>query len=158
MKYQGPILQLTKLPFSKEDVPQGGFVRVRYIEAVDGDTAYFMVNGKKEKIRFFVINTPEIFPKQEKYSLEAKNYTDTVLKYAKRIYLQSDPSDSLRDDTESKRLLAWVWVDNRLLNYQLVEKGYAKIKYIFGKNMLYLADLKKAEAIAKEKNRRLFQK
>lgn len=158
MKYRGPIFQLTNQPFSTDGVAGGGFVKATYLEAIDGDTAYFIIDGQKEKVRFFVVDTPEIFPKQEKYSIEAKNYAHAILKYAQTIFLQSDPSDSLRDNTPSKRLLAWVWVNRQLLNYKLVEKGYAQIKYIFGENMMYLDDLKQAEQIAKEKNRRLFHK
>lgn len=158
MKYQGPIFQLTNRPFSEDGLPCGGFVKAKYIGIIDGDTAYFSIDGKKEKVRFLVIDTPELFPKQEKYSIEAKAYTDRVLTYAKNIFLQSDPNDALRDNTPSQRLLAWVWVNHQLLNYKLVEKGYAKVKYIFSENMLYLNELKQAQNIAMEKNRRLFDK
>lgn len=157
MKYQGPILKLTNIPFAINDVATGGFVKVQFKEIVDGDTAYFFIQGKEEKVRLFIVNTPEIFPNCEPYGLDAKNYSLNVLSHAKKIFLQSDPNDHLRDETPSKRLLAWVWVDNQLLNYKLVEKGYAKVQYVYHEKMLYLDDLKKAEKIAIQKNRRLFK-
>lgn len=156
MKYLGPLYTPNKLPFEKAGIPYGGYKRVKFIRIIDGDTAMFLIDGKEERVRLFVVNTKETHPHVEPYGEVAKKYTQNMLKYAKTIYLQSDPADELRDDTESKRLLAWVWVDNRLLNYLLVEKGYAEVRYVSTKKLMYLNDLYNARKIAKSKKLRLY--
>lgn len=156
MKYSGPLYTPNKFPFEKTGNPGGGYKKVKYVRTVDGDTAIFIVDNKEESVRFFVINTKETHPNIEPFGEEAKAYTENMLKYAKTIYLQSDPADDLRDDTESHRLLAWVWVDYKLLNYLLVEKGYAEVRYVSSKNLLYLDDLYEAKKIAKKKKLRLY--
>lgn len=105
-----------------------------------------------------VINTPEIHPVVKPYANEAKNYTNQVLSKAKTIYLQSDKNDSLYDDTQSHRLLAWIWADYKLLNYQLVEKGYASVRYVNSEKLSYLDDLYKAQDIAIAKKRGIHNK
>lgn len=156
MKYSGPLYTPNKLLFSENDIPKGGYKSVKFLRIVDGDTAIFLVDNKEERVRFFVVNTKETFPNVEPFGEAAKQYTENILKYAKTIFLQSDPATDLRDDTESKRLLAWVWVDYKLLNYLLVEKGYAEVRYVSSKKLMYLNDLYDARKIAKKKKLRLY--
>ena len=132
MKYVGPSYKPNNQPFCIDDLPMGGFVKVTFLKIVDGDTAHFL--------------------------LEAKNYTNQVLSKAKTIYLQSDRNDSLYDDTQSHRLLAWIWADYKLLNYQLVEKGYASVRYVNSEKLSYLDDLYKAQDIAIAKKRGIHNK
>lgn len=80
------------------------------------------------------------------------------LSKAKTIYLQSDRNDSLYDDTQYHRLLAWIWADYKLLNYQLVEKGYASVRYVNSEKLSYLDDLYKAQDIAIAKKRGIHNK
>ena len=54
------------------------------------------------------------------------------------------------DSTERRRLLAWIWVDGELLNYQLVRLGLATVKYVNNDKMAYLKALKEAEKQAKK--------
>lgn len=145
-----------KLPFEKDGKPRGGYKSVKFIRIVDGDTAIFKVDNNEERVRLFVVNTKEIYPNVQPFGDVAKKYTENILKYAKTIYIQSDPADTLRDDTEAHRLLAWVWTDYRLLNYLLVEKGYAEVKYVNSKELLYLDSLYNARKIAKSKKLRLY--
>ena len=156
MKYLGPLYTPNKFLFSENGVPKGGYKSVKFVRIVDGDTAIFLVDQKEERVRFFVVNTKETFPNVEPFGEAAKVYTENMLKYAKTIYLQSDPESDLRDDTESKRLLAWVWVDYKLLNYLLVEKGYAEVRYISSKKLMYLQSLYDARKIAKNKKIRIY--
>ena len=84
------------------------------------------------------INTPELLPTPKPYSVEAKEYFTSILENAKEIYLQSDINSTLRDTTEGRRLLAWVWVDNELVNYNLVRLGYANVEYVANEKLRYL--------------------
>lgn len=158
MGYTGPILRLNKKVFIKRNkFAGGGFKKVELVYVIDGDTAVFKFDGKEEKVRFLAIDTPEIRPIPKPFSSSAKEYTTYVLTHAKNIYLQSDPSVDLRDDTPSKRLLAWIWVDGELLNYNLVENGYALIKYVDSNNLIYLKDLYQAETNAINNDLRLYE-
>lgn len=153
-QYDGPNLSVEDLvkPFwdNEKKVPLGGTLKVKLLYVIDGDTAVFSINGQKETVRLFIIDTPELRPNEEPYAIEAKIFLEQVLQNASEIILQSDIYDDLRDVTESKRLLAWLWVDGELVNYLLVKAGLAKVRYIASPNLKYLKELFNAEKEAKQ--------
>ncbi len=157
MGYLGPELVINKRPFIENDKPMGGFKEVELINVVDGDTAHFKIDGIDTKVRFLVVDTPEINPHEMPYSMSAKLYSTYILEHASKIYLQTDPSSDLYDDTPSKRLLAWIWADGELLNYNLVCLGYSKLKYVTSENLFYLNELKEALEFADTFNLRLHE-
>jgi micrococcal nuclease len=118
---------------------------VTFDKCSDGDTAKFMINGEEKKVRFLAIDTPEI-DTNEPFSKEASEYTCNRLKNAKEIYLEYD-SNSDREDKYG-RVLAFVHVDGSLLQKELIERGYAKVAYIYG-DYEYVSLLKEQEEIAK---------
>ena len=88
--YDGPIFKYdNKLPFCINNIPMGGMVKVEYLNTIDGDTAYFKVGNTSESVRFYLINTPEVY-NNEPYAKFAKEYTKQALENAKEIYIQSD--------------------------------------------------------------------
>ena len=106
----------------------------------DGDTAVFYNETLGNVIvRFLAVDTPEIG--EEGYD-EAKRFTDNTLEKASKILLELDPNSERLDAYD--RLLAWVWVDGRLLQGQLIENHLARIAYIYH-DYLYLDYLKKIE-------------
>ena len=124
MEYLGPKLKKIKIkPFCKDFLPKNGFLKVEFKDIIDGDTAYFLINGFVESVRFMVVDAPKAYPNVEPFGDVAKDYVFNILKNAKEIYLESDKFNNLYDDTLNKRLLAWVWVDGKLLNYMLVKEG-----------------------------------
>lgn len=148
-EYLGPVIDKNnKNHFCIDNMPMGGYVKVEYLNTIDGDTAYFKVGNAAESVRFYLINTPEVY-NNEPYAKFAKEYTKNILENAKEIYIQSDPNNLLRDNTESRRILAWVFVDGKLLNYVLLRDGLATIKYVLNDNVMYLEELRKAEQEAK---------
>lgn len=122
-------------------------IKVTLNKCIDGDTASFMYEDEIYKVRFLGINTPELKSK-DPFAIEASNYTCSALENAKEIKLEFDPKSDEKDKYE--RYLAWVFVDNILLETELIKKGYAEVKYIYGdykyKDLLY-----QEEDIAKEK-------
>ena len=106
--------------------------KVTLSKCVDGDTARFLINGKEYVTRFLAIDTPETkHPKKKKepYGQEASDYTCKRLKEAKTIILEYD-NNSTKEDKYGRKL-AWVFVDNSLLQKELIEKGYAKTAYLY---------------------------
>ena len=156
MNYKGPKFNLNELPFTVDLLSTGGFIKVEYFKIHDGDTAVFKINKIRESVRLLVIDTPELEPNPAPFGQEAKDYFEYILTHAKEIYLESDIHSSFRDDTQKRRILAWLWVDGELVNYNLVRMGYAEVKYIESENLKYLSYLKEAEVEAKKENLRIF--
>ncbi len=126
-------------------------ITVTLDKCVDGDTAFFLINNEKTKVRFLGIDTPEINLEEnilEPYGKEALDYTCQKLTNAKKIELEFDDKSTKTDKYD--RTLAWIWVDNSLLEGELLEKGLAKIKYIYDKYS-YLNILNEKEKYAKDK-------
>jgi micrococcal nuclease len=123
-------------------------------KCVDGDTANFKVDGKVYKTRFLFIDTPESTNKVEKYGKEASTYTCNQLKNAKKITLETDGKD-IYDKYE--RLLAWVFVDGKLLQEKITKVGYVKGYYDFG-DYKYENKVRQAMKYAKENKNGMYAK
>jgi micrococcal nuclease len=128
--------------------PVNEMEKVSVYKCSDGDTARFLIKGVEKKVRFLAIDTPEV-DKNEPYSKEARDYTCNALKNANEIYLEYD-SNSDREDKYG-RVLAFVHVDGVLLEKGLVERGYAKVAYIYG-DYAHVDELRQAEERAKANN------
>jgi len=105
-------------------------VKVELMSCVDGDTAWFVVNGREEKIRFLGIDTPESTNIVEEYGVDASEYTCNMLENANDIYIEYDINSDERDKYD--RVLAYVFVDGNNLSELLLTKGLAEVKYIYG--------------------------
>lgn len=124
-------------------------VEVKFKSCIDGDTANFVLNKKVIKVRFLAVNAPEIKhgdKKGEFYGVESADYTCNKLKKAKTIELEFD--DGSEKEDKYGRYLAWIIVDNKNLQKDLVKKGYAEVKYLYG-DYAYTKELKKLESKAK---------
>jgi len=132
--------------------------KVKFSKCVDGDTAKFERNNKVFTLRFLAVNTPETkSPKKgvEFYGKEASKYTCDRLEKAKTIEIEYD-KNSDRSDRYGRKL-GWVFLDDKLLQKDLVENGYAKVEYVYGKYK-YLDELKELEKKAKKEKIGLWQK
>ena len=96
----------------------------------DGDTARFDVDGESVPVRFLSINTPELGKDgqaDEPFAQQAATFTCTALESATVIVLELDPQ--LESVDHYGRWLAYVWVDDVLLQEQLIEAGLADLRY-----------------------------
>lgn len=126
-------------------------VAVKFEGCVDGDTIKVMLDNKKTTVRFLAIDTPEtVHPTkgEEPYGKEASNYTCDKVKNAKKLELEYDEGSTKTD--KYSRALAWVFVDDNLLQKDLVSLGYAKVAYLYG-DYKYTDELKEIEKTAKNK-------
>lgn len=122
---------------------------VAFSKCVDGDTAKVILNNEEVTLRFLAIDTPETkHPKkgEEPYGKEASNYTCNALKTAKKIEIEYDAGSDKVD--KYNRHLVWIYVDNDLLQGKLIEKGLAKVAYIYG-DYKYTKTLEAKESVAK---------
>lgn len=125
-------------------------IEVEYSESVDGDTAKFKLNEKIITVRFLGIDTPEtVHPSlgEQPYGKEASNYTKEKLQNANKIELEYD-SNSAKTDKYG-RYLAWIWVDDSLLQEELVSEGLAKT-YMLQDNYTYAWILQEKQEDVKE--------
>ncbi|RHV56862.1 thermonuclease [Clostridiaceae bacterium OM02-2AC] len=120
---------------------------VKLTKCTDGDTAHFMIDGQDTTVRFLAIDTPETKKPNtpvQPYGKEASRYTCDALSSAKEIRLEYEKEK----DDKYGRCLAWVFVDDELLQEQLIQKGYAKVAYLYG-DYKYTGRLQEAEKKAK---------
>ena len=105
---------------------------VEFVKCVDGDTFRVIINDTEHLVRMIAIDTPELAKNENKaeyYANEASNYTCNKLKNAKKIELEYDNNSDKVDKYD--RILAWVYVDGKLLQEDLVRNGYAKVAYLY---------------------------
>ena len=107
------------------------------VEVIDGDTLRL---NDGSVVRLLSIDAPE---KGEYYYADAKNKLAELVK-GRRIRLIRDESDRDRFG----RLLRYVYVDDVLVNLELVKEGYAKVD-VRKPDCLFEEELLKAERIAK---------
>jgi len=93
-----------------------------------GDTANFNINGKVYKTSFLYIDTPEYTTQKEPFGNEASEYTCSFLKQGK-ITLETDGSDLYN---KYDRLLAWVWVGDKLQQEEITKAGLVEDFYDYG--------------------------
>lgn len=128
--------------------------KVTLNKCVDGDTAWFNLNNETIKVRFLAINTPESTNKKEHYGKEASEYTCNLLSKAKIIELEYDENSDLKDKYD--RTLAWVFVDDELLQDLIIKKGLGKVDYLYG-DYKYTSILQVSEIKAKESKLGIWQ-
>lgn len=107
-------------------------IEVSLVKCVDGDTAYFLVDGEEKKFRFLAIDTPEsVHPTKgvESGGKEASEYTCELLTNASKIEVLYDEKGSSTD--KYGRELAWIYIDDVLLQETLISEGYAEVAYVY---------------------------
>lgn len=116
----------------KDNNTENKKIEVTLNRVIDGDTAVFNMSNNDEPVtvRFLAINTPESTSKVEPYGKEASKFTEEKLKNSKKIVLEYDNNSTETD--KYNRQLAWIWVDDELLQELLIENGLAKVDYIYG--------------------------
>lgn len=120
----GGFYQLKDKPV-EPDLTKVGFYDV--VSIADGDTITVDMEGKKEKIRFIGVDTPEIYhggstAPSQCYGEKAKAFTEAAIDN-KRVKLVADDKGSNRD--KYGRLLRYVYTsDNRDLDQLLVAEGF----------------------------------
>ena len=100
---------------------------VKLSKCIDGDTAKFNINGKVYSVRFLAIDSPEMDTDAGKRAAE---FTCNRLKNANKIIIEYDDNSDKYDKYD--RQLAWIFVDDKLLQKDIIDNGYAKVAYLYG--------------------------
>lgn len=121
----------------------------------NGKKHYHQVKWDEENQKWVIvmpavgINTKEtVDPEigEEAWGKEASNFTKEKLENATKIELEFDNQADEKD--QYKRYLAWIWVDDELLQNLLVQNGLAAT-YMLQNNYKYAGMLQESEEVAK---------
>lgn len=137
-------------PDEEVDSPsREGFIPVEFVKTIDGDTIWIEYEGEERKVRYLLIDTPELNHKQQgkqPFAEEAKARNDELLKSG-QVELEFDIGE--REDKYG-RLLAYVYVNGESVQEKLIEEGLARVGYIYPPNTKHLDPFKLAEDDAKQ--------
>lgn len=115
------------------------------VYVTDGDTITVRLDGQTEKVRYIGIDTPEPYRDGEPvcYALEASEANRQLVE-GKTVRLESDTENTDRYG----RLLRYVYVDDVLVNGELLRGGFATTLTI-APNTAHANEFKTLEAEAK---------
>lgn len=112
-------------------------IKAEVVKVTDGDTIKVSVNGKEENVRFLLVDTPETHhPKlgEQPFGKEASAFT-TELLTGKTVELEQDVSPG---PDKYGRMLYYIYVDGKSVQEMLLEKGLARVAYIYVPNVKYV--------------------
>ena len=89
-------------------------------EVIDGDTITVTIDGRSFRVRYIGIDTPE----RDEACFEEATAANAAFVAGKTVRLVQDTSNTDRFD----RLLRYVYVDEALINAELVAGGWAEAK------------------------------
>jgi len=121
----------------------------RVTQVIDGDT--IIIEGGY-RVRYIGIDTPEVHPRLEAFGMEAWQANRKLVE-GKEVRLERDVSE--RD--KYGRLLRYVYVDNILVEAELVRLGLAHAK-AYPPDTKYQSYLEEMEAQAKKAGRGMWAK
>lgn len=103
-------------PLPRGSLPAADFIETEVMKIIDGDT--IEIKGG-ERVRYIGIDTPEV---DQIFYQEAKDRNRELIdgKKVRLVLCKSQPRDKYG------RFLAWVYVDDVLVNAVLIKEGYAK--------------------------------
>ncbi len=117
--------------------------RVRWV--IDGDT---VVIDTGQKVRLIGVDTPEKGDRRrdvEFYAIEAMQFLRSEIQ-GQRVCLKKDPLQRTGRDNYG-RLLRYIYLNNRFINKELVQKGYAYVFTSYPFN--FISEFKTLEARAR---------
>jgi micrococcal nuclease len=132
---------------TKVFIDETEFYPVTYVK--DGDTFDVKIGRKIVTVRMLGIDTPETVDPgkpEQCYGKEASDETKRLLT-GKSVRLKLNPNREEKD--RYGRYLAFVYLDEVMVNQLLLEKGFAR-EYTFGKAYLYQREFRDVESQAKQ--------
>ena len=121
----------------------------RVVQVIDGDT--IIIQGGY-RVRYIGIDTPEIHPNLEAYGIEAWRANRQLVE-GEAVRLERDVSET----DKYGRLLRYVFVDDTLVNVELVRQGLAYAK-AYPPDTKYQGRLEQAETEARQAGRGIWAK
>ena len=135
----------------KIEIPDGA---VKVYSVIDGDTfRYRKEDGSLQSVRLLGVDAPESntarYRSTECFWKEAKNYLTNLIKN-QYVTLEFDPNSASSD--AYGRMLAYVYLDWKLVNQTLIAEWYAK-EYTYKTAYSHQSEFKQAEENAKKSSK-----
>lgn len=119
----------------------------KVVKVIDGDTVKIKLsNGNEETVRLLLVDTPEtVHPTKsvQPFGPEASQFAKELMPANSEVEVELGISE--RD--KYGRLLAYFYVDGKMVNKLLLEKGLARVAYVYAPNTKYVDEF---EAIQKK--------
>lgn len=131
---------------------------VEVVSVMDGDTMKVKYNGQERKVRFLLIDAPEMYHKtlgEQPYGKEAQQLNRSILDNAETVTIEFDKTGDKEDKYD--RLLAYVYADGKSVQQQLLESGYVRVGYVYNEQASHLAEYEAAQKQAKDANKGIWQ-
>lgn len=132
--------------------------KVDVVSVMDGDTMKVKYKGEERKVRFLLIDAPEMYHKtlgEQPYGKEAQQLNRDILDQAKSVTIEFDETGDKEDKYD--RLLAYVYADGKSVQKKLIESGYVRVGYVYNQQATYLAEYEAAQQQAKDANKGIWQ-
>lgn len=125
--------------------------KTTFVRVVDGDTLIANIDGSEEYVRLLLVDTPETkHPK-----LDVQPFGPEASQLMADTFSPSDPIE-IEYGTEKRdkydRILAYIYTpEGNMFNELLLEKGLARVAYVYPPNDKYVDDFRTIELQAKER-------
>ncbi|WP_320169782.1 thermonuclease family protein [Maridesulfovibrio sp.] len=122
-------------------VKSGHAEQFEYRRPKDGDSFLIRLRGLDIDLRLISVDCPEY---GQEYGKEAREFTDNWLRKGPS-YIEYDN----RTQDRYGRVLGYVWRRGKMLNYELVRRGYCLAVY-YPRTHLHFEIIRKAEELARK--------
>ena len=123
----------------------------KVVKVIDGDTVKIeLSNGNEETVRLLLIDTPEtVHPTKDiqPFGPEASQFSKNLMPANSEVEVEL----GIGERDKYGRLLAYFYVDGKMVNKLLLEKGLARVAYVYAPNTKYLDELEAIQKKAQQK-------
>lgn len=124
-------------------------IAVKLVHPIDGDTIKIMYEGKEMNVRYLLIDTPETnHPRlgEQPFGQDAKKLNAKLVQSGD-LTIEFDVGQRF---DKYDRLLAYVYVDGKSVQEQLLQAGLARVAYVYPPNTRYLTSFEAVQVAAKK--------
>lgn len=123
----------------------------KIVKVIDGDTVKIQLpNGNEETVRLLLIDTPEtVHPTKgiQPFGPEASQFSKKLMPTNSEVEVEL----GIGERDKYGRLLAYFYVDGKMVNKMLLEKGLARVAYVYAPNTKYLNEFEAIQKNAQQK-------
>ncbi|MDF2534358.1 MAG: putative nuclease precursor [Bacillales bacterium] len=120
--------------------------KAKVTRVIDGDTIETDLNGVKTQFRLLLVDTPET----KKPGTPIQPFGPEASEFIKKLLLNKEVGLEIQSGLDKyNRGLAYVYIDGKSVQEQLILNGFARVAYVYIKNAPHLIEYQKDEQLAK---------
>ena len=129
-------------------------VEAEVVRVVDGDTIRVRIADRIEKVRYIGVNAPELHHPRRGAEPGGREAAEVNREIVSGHHVRRELD--VRERDRYGRLLAYVWIDDVMVNAELVRRGYAQVMTV-PPNVRYQSLFLSLERTARETGRGLWR-